>query len=241
MSNKYMFRKKENLAGLCRRFPLRWPPLLPRVMIAANSLRRLPSRLPALVLCWAIRTNDRKARVGPVLGCQPAPSPLAAGLASHLEAALAEGFAAASTDSADAVVASVLQQLVALTPPSEKVNAWVHKRGELITRALRKDSELARALADGSVSLTDAIERIDARLEASGALFDAISGHHARLSDLVTEDGRAPAEWQSAVSDAESLQAYAAAAAEIGTRGWARACVVPRWRGLLPYHDPRRR
>ena len=183
----------------------------------------LQPRLRALVLCSAIRTNERR-RVLPVLLCQS--PPLAHGLSVHLQAQLALALVPSGPSSADGMAAGLLQQLIALRPPAENVNSWVHKKGEKIARTLLRDPELARSLAEGHVSLADAMQQLDARAEAGDALYEAISGHHANLVDRVTENGRAPAEWQQAVSETESLEAYAAAAAEIGKREWARAGIA---------------
>ena len=161
----------------------------------------------------------------PVLLCQS--PPLAHGLSVHLQGQLALALVPSGPSSAGDVAADLLQQLIALRPPAEKnVNSWVHKKGEKIARTLLRDPELARSLAEGHISLAGAMQQLDARAEAGDALYEAISSHHANLVDRVTENGRAPAEWQHAVSETESLEAYAAAAAEIGKREWARAGIA---------------
>jgi hypothetical protein len=181
----------------------------------------LQPRLRALVLCSAIRTSERK-RVLPVLLCQP--PQLAHGLSAHLQGQLALALAPSGRSSADETAAGLVQQLVALKPPAENVNAWVHQKGEKIARSLQRDPELAHSLAEGHVTLADAMQQLDARTEAGSVLYHAISSHHASLVDRVTE--RAPAEWRRAVDETESLEAYAAAAAEIGKREWARAGIA---------------
>ena len=159
-----------------------------------------------------------------MLLCQP--PPLAHGLSVHLRGQLALALVPSGRSSADDVAAGLLQQLIALRPPAENVNSWVHTKGEKMARTLLRDPELARSLAEGHTSLADAMEQLDARAEAGDALYEAISSHHASLVDRVTENGRAPAEWQQVVGETESLEAYAAAAAEIGKREWARAGIA---------------
>jgi len=181
----------------------------------------LQPRLRALVLCSAIRTSERR-RVLPVLLCQP--PQLAHGLSAHLQGQLALALAPSGRSSADERAAGLVQQLLALKPPAENVNAWVHQKGQKIARSLQRDPALARSLAEGHVTLADAMQQLDARTEAGSVLYHAISSHHASLVDRVTE--RAPAEWRRAVNETASLEAYAAAAAEIGKREWARAGIA---------------
>ena len=157
-----------------------------------------------------------------MLLCQP--PQLAHGLSAHLQGQLALALAPSGRSSADERAAGLVQQLVALKPPAENVNAWVHQKGEKIARSLQRDPELARSLAEGHVTLADAMQQLDARTEAGSVLYHAISSHHASLVDRVTE--RAPAEWRRACGETASLEAYAAAAAEIGKREWARAGIA---------------
>ena len=142
-----------------------------------------------------------------MLLCQP--PQLAHGLSAHLQGQLALALAPSGRSSADERAAGLVQQLVALKPPAENVNAWVHQKGEKIARSLQRDPELARSLAEGHVTLADAMQQLDARTEAGSVLYHAISSHHASLVDRVTE--RAPAEWRWAVGETESLEAYATA------------------------------
>lgn len=181
----------------------------------------LQPRLRALVLCSAIRTSERR-RV-PVLLCQP--PQLAHGLSAHLQGQLALALAPSGRSSADERAAGLVQQLVALKPQAENVNAWVHQKGEKIARSLQRDPELAHSLAKGHVTLADAMQQLDARTEAGSVLYQAISSHHASLVDRVTE--RALSEqWSRVAGETESLEAYAAAAAEMGKREWARAGIA---------------
>ena len=76
-----------------------------------------------------------------MLLCQP--PQLAHGLSAHLQGQLALALAPSGRSSADERAAGLVQQLVALKPPAENVNAWVHQKGEKIARSLQRDPELA--------------------------------------------------------------------------------------------------
>ena len=163
------------------------------------------------------------------LAVQPPPPQLAAGLSAHLHAKLAVGLAGSSAADVETAADSLVQQLAALAPPSENVNEWARREGLRVARVLEQRPDMADSLAQGSATVEQALRQIDEEREAASELFETIAGHHARLRDEVSVDWGADdvsAVWRAATAEQAALRTYAEAAAEIGTREWAKAGIA---------------
>ena len=163
------------------------------------------------------------------LAVQPPSRPLATGLSAHLQAKLATGLASTSTTDVEAAASSLVLQLAALAPPSENVNEWARREGLRIARMLERRPELADSLAQGSATVEQALRQINEEREAASELYETIASHHARLRDEVSVDWNADdvsTVWRAATAEQAALRPYAEAAAEIGTREWAKAGIA---------------
>ena len=175
-------------------------------------------------MLWTLLMLQLLAHSGVTIGAI-----IPASLHGHLQYKLTAALQSAAADhggasgngccGANDVALRLVDELVEHAPTTDTL-AWARNNGLKLARLIAADSTIGTELANGCLSIPEALAAAECRTQNSARMFEVVQVHHASLRQRVHLAGTTA--WDSATADQRALQRYGEAAFDVGKRRWAK-------------------